>query len=118
MVALGALALWRVFPCKPSVWLIHRIPRMHVSCCVDWKNVGMESILLGMKFSGNMPADDLEFLDQQVAAGKYRSRSAAITKAVRMLREADMQDAYVEAFADIDPIWDTTTADGLEDETW
>ena len=78
----------------------------------------MKSILLGMKFSGNMPADDLEFLDQQVAAGKYRSRSAAITKAVRMLRDADMQDAYVEAFADIDPIWDTATADGLEDEAW
>ena len=71
-----------------------------------------------MKFSGNMPADDLEFLDQQVAAGKYRSRSAALTKAVRMLREADMHDAYVEAFADIDPIWDTVTADGLEDESW
>jgi Arc/MetJ-type ribon-helix-helix transcriptional regulator len=86
--------------------------------CKWWKKVGMKSIPLGMKFSGNIPADDLEFLDQQVAAGKYRSRSAALTKAVRMLREADMHDAYIEAFADIDPIWDTVTADGLEDESW
>jgi len=78
----------------------------------------MESILPSMKFSGNIPAEDLEYLDQQVLAGKYKSRSAALTKAVRMLRDADMHDAYAEAFADSDPIWDVATADGLEDESW
>jgi len=85
---------------------------------VQWKNGGMKSILPSMKFSGNIPAEDLEYLDQQVLAGKYKSRSAALAKAVRMLRDADMHDAYAEAFADIDPIWDVATADGLEDESW
>jgi Arc/MetJ-type ribon-helix-helix transcriptional regulator len=78
----------------------------------------MNTILLSMKFSGNIPAEDLDYLDWQVLAGKYLSRSAAITKAVRMLRDADMHEAYAKAFADIDPIWDVASSDGLEEESW
>ena len=64
-----------------------------------------------------IPPDALAFVDAQVEAGRYPSRSAVITSAVRKLRDADMQEAYAEAFADIDPIWDGVTADGLE-ECW
>ena len=71
-----------------------------------------------MKFSANIPQDALAFLDAQVESGKYRSRSAAITDAVYLLRDASLRQAYESAFAHSDPAWDTAVSDGLEDENW
>lgn len=73
----------------------------------------MLSILKSMKFSANIPEDLLQFLDRQVSAGHYRSRSAALTDALQGWRSERLRTDYAAAFADIDGSWDTTLQDGL-----
>jgi Arc/MetJ-type ribon-helix-helix transcriptional regulator len=68
-----------------------------------------------MKRFVNIPEDALVFIDRQVAAGKYRSRSHAITQAIYMLRDSSLYAGYLEAFSDIDPAWDTVISDGVID---
>jgi Arc/MetJ-type ribon-helix-helix transcriptional regulator len=66
----------------------------------------------------NIPEDALDFIDRQVATGKYRSRSEAITQAVYLLRDSSLHAAYLEAFSDIDPAWDTVVSDGVATDRW
>ena len=51
-----------------------------------------------MKISISLVDDDIAFLDQE--AEIYGSRSAAISAAIRSLRERLMVDAYRESFAE------------------
>lgn len=73
----------------------------------------MQSIIKSMKFSANVPDDVLGFLDQQVGAGYYASRSAALTEAITMWRVHRLAPMYAEAFGEHDTAWDATVADGL-----
>ncbi len=73
----------------------------------------MQSIIKSMKFSANIPDDLLVFLDDQVSEGRYRSRSAAVTEALRIWRQHTLTTAYADAFQSADPIWDETLEDGL-----
>jgi Arc/MetJ-type ribon-helix-helix transcriptional regulator len=71
-----------------------------------------------MKLSVSLPEEDVEFLDAYAEAEGLHSRSAALHKAVRLLRGAELGAAYEEAFdlweADGDAdLWDTTVGDGL-----
>ncbi|PZQ88408.1 MAG: antitoxin [Leifsonia xyli] len=67
-----------------------------------------------MKVSVSIPDDDLAYLDTQTLSGRYPSRSAALQDAIRMLRESELADAYVEAFAEwADDGWESAAADGL-----
>jgi Arc/MetJ-type ribon-helix-helix transcriptional regulator len=74
----------------------------------------MHGIMKSMKFSANVPDDVLGFLDQQVGAGHYASRSAALTEAITMWREHRLAPMYTEEFGHEDTAWDATAADGLE----
>ena len=71
-----------------------------------------------MKVSISLPQADVEFLDSYVHSRAMESRSAVVLMAVRMLRDADLADAYEDAFdswaASADAsAWETTAADGL-----
>jgi antitoxin MazE9 len=71
-----------------------------------------------MKVSVSLPDDDVAFLDECVLSQGLGSRSAAVQKAVRMMRAAELVDAYAEAFdewADSDDagLWDTVASDGI-----
>ena len=77
----------------------------------------MNSILEGMKFSANVPDDVLAFLDAEVASGHYRSRSAALTAAIVHWRESRLEDAYRQAFSDVDSVWEEAIADGWTAES-
>ena len=72
-----------------------------------------------MKVSISLPADDVEFLDRYSEEQGYNSRSAAVHKAVRLLRSTELGAAYVDAWneasgsGDIE-LWDATAGDGLE----
>ena len=57
-----------------------------------------------MKVSMSLPEDDVEFLDTYAQTRGYPSRSAVLHKAVRLLRAAELSDAYAEAWAE----WATT----------
>jgi Arc/MetJ-type ribon-helix-helix transcriptional regulator len=72
-----------------------------------------------MKVSVSLPYEDLEFLDQYVQQTGLDSRSAAVQKAVRLLRTAELGEAYAAAWEEWDAsgdaaLWDSTTADGLD----
>jgi Arc/MetJ-type ribon-helix-helix transcriptional regulator len=70
-----------------------------------------------MKVSVSLPEDDVEFLDAYASAQGISSRSAALHKAVRLLRASELGPAYEEAWAhwaaDDAELWDSTVSDGL-----
>lgn len=71
-----------------------------------------------MKISVSLPDEDVEFLDEYAATQGYKSRSAVVHSAVRMLRSSKLGAAYAEAWDEWEgsgdsEIWDRTVADGL-----
>ncbi|MFC6707890.1 ribbon-helix-helix domain-containing protein [Flexivirga alba] len=73
-----------------------------------------------MKLSVSLPEEDVAVLDEFARAAGLRSRSAALHRAVTMLRlpqlEQDYQAAWDEwAASGEHEAWDTTSADGLAD---
>ncbi len=70
-----------------------------------------------MKFSANIPDEVLSFLDEQVATGRYRSRSAALTDAIVVWRESRLGEAYRLAFSEDEPVWDGALGDGWGPES-
>ncbi len=71
-----------------------------------------------MKVSVSLPGEDVEFLDRYAANQGIGSRSAAVHKAVRLLRAAELGPAYEDAWAewaesDDDKLWEAATNDGL-----
>lgn len=71
-----------------------------------------------MKVSVSLPAEDVEFLDSYASAQGIESRSAAVHKAVGLLRATQLGDAYEEAWdswesSDDASAWESAAADGL-----
>jgi Arc/MetJ-type ribon-helix-helix transcriptional regulator len=71
-----------------------------------------------MKVSVSLPQEDIDFLDQYAASQGVGSRSAAVHKAVRLLRAAELGPAYEQAWADWSEsddsdVWDSIVSDGL-----
>ena len=72
-----------------------------------------------MKVSVSLPDEDLEFLDRYAKDAGLQSRSAALQKAVRLLRTAELRVAYAAAWEEFDSagdaaLWETTVGDGIE----
>ena len=71
-----------------------------------------------MKLSISLPDEDVEFLDRYAASHAIGSRSAAVHKAVRLLRAAQLGAAYEDAWTawtespDAE-LWETAISDGL-----
>ncbi len=71
-----------------------------------------------MKVSVSLPEDDVAFLDSYVRAQGVESRSAALHKAVGLLRNSELGAAYEDAWTDWNDsgdadAWESTAADGL-----
>jgi antitoxin MazE9 len=71
-----------------------------------------------MKLSVSLPDDDVEYLDTYAEIQGLESRSAALHKAVRLLRASELGAAYEDAWnswshSDDAELWDQATADGL-----
>ena len=70
-----------------------------------------------MKLSVSMPDDDVRFLDEYAREQGLDSRSAAVHRAVRLLRTAELGAAYESAWdewAGSDAAgWDSVAGDGL-----
>ena len=74
-----------------------------------------------MKLSVSLPGDDVEFLDAYAQQRGLESRSAALHKAIRLLRVADLSSAYEAAWKEWEEtgeadVWDTAAGDGLSDD--
>ena len=73
-----------------------------------------------MKLSVSLPSEDVEFLDAYAAAEGVGSRSAAVHRAVRLLRATELQDEYDAAWQEWDEsgeaaVWDAAVGDELSD---
>ncbi len=69
--------------------------------------------------SVSLPEEDIEFLDTYVKDQSAASRSAALHKAVGLLRAAQLADAYEDAWAswsasDDPGAWESALTDGLD----
>jgi len=76
-----------------------------------------------MKLSVSLPEDDVRFIDAYSRDAQLNSRSAAIQKAVQSLRESLLAEEYDQMFSDSGYLaetdaWNSTAADGLDDEAW
>ena len=71
-----------------------------------------------MKLSVSLPDEDVDFLDEYAATQRMGSRSAAVHKAVRLLRASELGPAYEDAWTDWagsedGDLWESTTDDGV-----
>ncbi|MCC5952381.1 MAG: antitoxin [Acidimicrobiia bacterium] len=71
-----------------------------------------------MKLSVSLPEVDVEYLDSYARTQGLGSRSAALQKAVRLLRASELGAAYEDAWAawadsDDSTLWDTAAGDGV-----
>ena len=70
------------------------------------------------KISVSVSDDDARFVEAELRAGRYPSRSAAVAAGLRLLRENALVDSYTEAFAEWHAsgdaaAWEATAGDGL-----
>jgi Arc/MetJ-type ribon-helix-helix transcriptional regulator len=71
-----------------------------------------------MKVSVSLPDGDVEFLDAYARAQGFPSRSAALHEAVRLLRAAELGDAYEGAWEEWESAgeaeaWEPVAGDGV-----
>jgi Arc/MetJ-type ribon-helix-helix transcriptional regulator len=71
-----------------------------------------------MKLSVSLPESDVEYLDAYALSQGLDSRSAALQKAVRLLRASELGAAYEDAWSEWEHsddahAWEAATADGL-----
>lgn len=70
-----------------------------------------------MKVSVSIPDEDVEFLDEYTKTHQIESRSAALHRAIRLLRASELGDAYAAAFNEwaddsANDAWDNVVVDG------
>ncbi|MEE6282827.1 ribbon-helix-helix domain-containing protein [Georgenia sunbinii] len=73
-----------------------------------------------MKLSVSLPDEDVAILDEFARTAGLPSRSAALQRAVRMLRLPDLEQDYEAAWQEWETsgdqaAWSTTAADGIAD---
>ncbi|HEX6197881.1 MAG TPA: antitoxin [Jiangellaceae bacterium] len=71
-----------------------------------------------MKLSVSLRDEDVEFLDQYSREHQIGSRSAALARAVKLLRAAQLGPSYAQAWREWDEsgeaeVWESTASDGL-----
>ncbi|MBE9107967.1 CopG family transcriptional regulator [Nodosilinea sp. LEGE 07298] len=70
------------------------------------------------KLSISIPQPLLRFVEDYRHSHAFKSRSQVIEKALELLRERELEEAYALAAEESDPDWEVTVADGLTDEAW
>jgi hypothetical protein len=73
-----------------------------------------------MKLSVSLPDDDVALLDEYARTAGLPSRSAALHRAIAMLRHPDLEQDYAAAWdewesAGEQAAWDRSAGDGLAD---
>jgi hypothetical protein len=73
-----------------------------------------------MKLSVSLPDDDVAFVDEYARRIGGDSRSSVLHRAIGLLRMAELESAYTEAWdewaaSEDAELWDAATGDGLAD---
>ena len=71
-----------------------------------------------LKISVSLPLDDVEFLDGYIRSHGVGSRSAAVRKAVGLLRASELGSAYGDAWQEWfdsgeEAVWETASVDAI-----
>lgn len=71
-----------------------------------------------MKVSVSLPGEDVQFLDEYAREQGLQSRSAAVHRAVRLLRTAELGGTYEAAWEEWaaqgeSDVWESTIGDGV-----
>ena len=83
-----------------------------------WSYYGSISGVRTQKISVSVSDEDVRFVEGELRAGRFPSRSAAVAAGLRLLRESALVDSYAEAFAQWHAsgeaeAWETVAGDGL-----
>lgn len=71
------------------------------------------------KLSISIPEPLYEFLESYQEERHYKTRSAVVNDALKLLRQAQLEACYREANEELNDDFEQTTGDGLEEnETW
>ena len=70
------------------------------------------------KLSVSVSEPIAEFVASYQGAHKLKTKSEVVERALELLREQELEQAYAEAAGEFDPAWDVTLKDGLADEDW
>jgi Arc/MetJ-type ribon-helix-helix transcriptional regulator len=78
--------------------------------------VSSDGTLLGMEPGVSLPDEDVAFLDAYARSRRMPSRSAALQRAVKLLRPSQLEGAYADAWQDWAAgsdavLWDAMAAD-------
>jgi Arc/MetJ-type ribon-helix-helix transcriptional regulator len=73
-----------------------------------------------MKLSISLPQKDVEALDRYAKSAGVPSRSAAIQRAIHLLGDSELEEAYATAWEEWEAsgdaaAWDQTAGDGVAD---
>ena len=75
-----------------------------------------------MKLSVSLPPADVAFVDRYLTEHGEPSRSAVLRRALKLLRERELGDAYEAAWDEWakgdGKLWESTVGDGLRSEDW
>ena len=71
-----------------------------------------------MKVSVSLPGEDVQYLDDYAKEQGLESRSAALHRAIRLLRTAELGATYEAAWTEWETqgdagLWESTTSDGV-----
>lgn len=70
------------------------------------------------KLSISLAAPLAHFIDEYQAAHACKSRSEVIQVALKLLRQKELEHCYHEASKEVDPAFEITSSDGLNNESW
>lgn len=82
------------------------------------KNPATSTTSYAEKVSVSLPAVLMQFVEEYRVTRGRKTRSDVFEEALTLLRDRELEAAYREASADVDPAWDATVGDGLDHESW
>jgi antitoxin ParD1/3/4 len=74
--------------------------------------------MLSEKISVSVSHDLVEFINSYRHTHACKNKSQVVQKALKLLQQQELEQYYLAANAEIEPLYDITAADGLEHETW
>ena len=75
-------------------------------------------LMFSEKISVSVSHDLVEFINQYCQAHACKNKSHVVQKALKLLQQQELEQYYLSANAEIESLYELTTSDGLENETW
>lgn len=70
------------------------------------------------KLSISVPETLIHFVERYKSEHDIKTKSEVVERALKLLRDQELERAYAAAASDTDPTWDAALADGLPDDDW